>query len=203
MVYPHQGLGRIDGVEHIDFKGKKELYYVIFIKSIDMTIKVPAFNFEKLGIRKISSKAKTKKILEDLTSGNIKVESDWKARQNINLDLIKRSNMEDIAKVVKSLYHRSRTKEIPTMEKKIYDKAMSILIDEIAISLNQDRGSIEEKIKENLNQNYNNSSSKRFSDEDDDDDLDLDEDEDDDDLDLDDEDDDFLDEDEDDDDEDF
>ena len=171
LVYPRQGVGKVTNVDYIDFKGKKELYYTVYIISNDMMIKFPHFNMKNLGIRKISSVAKAKEILSKLLSSDEsdKYESDWKIRQNINLELLKRSNIEDIASIIKMLYHRSRIKELPIAEKKTYTQAYSIFVDEISIALNKSSEKITEDILNSLNLNYNNlqnSKAKKKDDED-------------------------------------
>ncbi|HPY12739.1 MAG TPA: CarD family transcriptional regulator, partial [Sphaerochaeta sp.] len=48
-----------------------------------------------------------------------------------------------IAKVVQALYHRSKIKELPVQERKLYDSALRLLIDETAISLGKEKKEIE------------------------------------------------------------
>ena len=49
----------------------------------------------------------------------------------MNLDLIKSGSVTDIAMVVARLYHRSKNKELPVQERKLFDNAQKLLIDEI------------------------------------------------------------------------
>ena len=155
IVYPQQGLGRIISVDYIKFKGKDELYYTVYILSNDMVIKFPYFNMENLGIRKVSTLEKAQKILEGLLNDDPGAyESDWKLRQSSNLNLLKRSNIEDMAVIIKMLYYRNKVKELPIAEKKTYDQAFSIFADEISVILNKDREEIIDLINESLDSNY-------------------------------------------------
>ncbi|HNZ94764.1 MAG TPA: CarD family transcriptional regulator, partial [Sphaerochaeta sp.] len=52
-------------------------------------------------------------------------------------------SIASIAKVVQALYHRSKIKELPVQERKLYDTALRLLIDECSISLEKDEKEIE------------------------------------------------------------
>lgn len=52
------------------------------------------------------------------------------------MTLLKEGTVSKIATVVRDLYHRSKTKELPIMERKLYDNALRLLIDEVTYSLN-------------------------------------------------------------------
>jgi CarD family transcriptional regulator len=61
----------------------------------------------------------------------------------MNLDLLKNGSISDIASIVRSLYHRSKVKELPILERKLYDSALKLLEDEIAYSLKKTREEVE------------------------------------------------------------
>ena len=71
------------------------------------------------------------------------ITSDWKLRYQMNLDLLKKGTIADIAKIVRCLYNRSKIKELPIQERKLYDSARTLLIDEIAIALGKDTKDVE------------------------------------------------------------
>ncbi len=52
----------------------------------------------------------------------------------------------DIATVVRALYHRSQIKELPILERKLYDNALKLLVDEISFSLNKNKEEVEKII---------------------------------------------------------
>jgi CarD family transcriptional regulator len=68
----------------------------------------------------------------------------------MNLDLLKKGSVLDIASVVRSLYHRSKIKELPILERKLYDSALNILQDEISFSLGKTKEEIAELIRARL-----------------------------------------------------
>ena len=54
-------------------------------------------------------------------------------RYQMNLELLKQGSIRDIATVVRALYQRKKVKELPIMERKLYDSALQLLVDEVSI----------------------------------------------------------------------
>ena len=146
IVYPLQGVGKITEIFNKDFKGKEILYYNIYLEVSDMTVMVPVDKAVGLGIRAIVPVTESEKALQLISEPNVPVTGDWKMRYQMNLDLLKSGTVMDIALVVRSLYHRSKVKELPILERKIFDTALKLLIDEVASSLSKDTDETEEMI---------------------------------------------------------
>jgi CarD family transcriptional regulator len=115
-----------------------------------MTVMVPVDKAESLGIRAIVPKRDAKKALKLIAEENIPINADWKMRYQINFDLLKQGGVLSTAKVVRSLFHRSKTKELPIQERKLFDSALKLLIDEISYSLKNSKEAVEKLIYENL-----------------------------------------------------
>lgn len=148
VVYPLQGVGEVQSIESIDFKkdGNEILYYIIYLPVSDMTVKVPVDKAEELGIRAIVPKEEADKALNLFTEEYEQVTGDWKMRYQMNLDLLKKGSVMDIATVVRTLYHRKKIKELPILERKLYDSALKLLIDEVSFSLGVSKREVEEMI---------------------------------------------------------
>jgi len=67
VVYPIQGVGRIDEIEERTFKGKPLEYYVISLEAADMVLRVPVKRSEDLGIRSIVSRDLAEKALKSIS----------------------------------------------------------------------------------------------------------------------------------------
>ena len=132
IVYPSQGVGKIIDVFKREFKGEMVYHYKIYIEVSDMNVIVPVDNAKLLGIRAIVSKAEAKKALESISDDYEPPTSDWKLRYQQNLDLLKKGTVGDIAAIVRCLYHRSKVKELPILERKLYENAKTLLENEIA-----------------------------------------------------------------------
>jgi CarD family transcriptional regulator len=150
IVYPSQGVGVIKSIEMKKFNGAKISYYIIYIEATDMTIMAPVDKASELGIRSTVSKDEAMKALELMGESFDPIPSDWKLRYQMNLDLLKKGSIKDIACIVRSLYHRSKVKELPILEKKLYDSAQRLLEDELSISLRKTKKEVEEMIHECL-----------------------------------------------------
>jgi CarD family transcriptional regulator len=146
VVYPSQGVGLIKSIEDKVFKDEKIPYYVIYLEVSDMTIMVPVDKALSLGIRAIVSKDEAQGALEFISREYEPITADWKMRYQTNLDLLKRGSITDIATIVHSLYHRSKVKELPILERKLYDTALKLLEDEIASSLRKSKDEAENLI---------------------------------------------------------
>jgi len=150
VVYPLQGVGQITSIEKKPFKGTDIMYYIIYLDISDMTVMVPVDKAEELGIRSIVSKKESQKALRHISLQHEPVTADWKLRYQMNLDLLKSGSVIDIATVVRTLYHRSKVKELPIQERKLFDNALKILVDEISFSLNKEKVDVEDLIFNSL-----------------------------------------------------
>lgn len=146
VVYPIQGVGRIDEIEKRTFKGKDLDYYVIALEEAEMVLRVPVDKSEVLGIRSIVTKEVAESALKSISKEPVAGPSDWKQRYNMNLDLLKQGDIEDIAEVVCKLYHRSKVKELPVQERKLYDDALKLLVDEVSFSLVKSKKEVEQLV---------------------------------------------------------
>ena len=150
VVYPSQGVGVIKSIEQKKFKGSKVPYYVIYIEASDMTIMAPVDKVKELGIRSTVSRDEAMKALALIGQEFEPMPSDWKLRYQMNMDLLKKGSVKDIASIVRSLYHRSKVKELPILEKKLYDSAQKLLEDELSISLRKPKDEVNALIHERL-----------------------------------------------------
>ncbi len=135
VVYPSQGVGKITEIFEKTFNNAKVLYYKIYLEVSDMIVMVPVTKAEELGIRPIVSDEEAKQAIELLGKSFEPITSDWKQRYQMNLDLLKKGSISDIATIVRCLYNRSKIKELPILERKLYDNAKKLLEDEISFAM--------------------------------------------------------------------
>ena len=120
VVYPSQGVGIVKEIFEKTFKDQNILYYKIYIEASDMMVMIPVSKAQDLGIRQIVSKEEAEEALKLLSDEFEPITSDWKLRYQMNLDLLKKGTVKDIATIVRCLYNRSKVKELPIMERKLY-----------------------------------------------------------------------------------
>ncbi len=150
VVYPVQGVGEIRTIEKRPFKDQEVLYYEIYFETTDMTVMVPVEKAEAIRIRKIISEKEALKALDRIGEDYIPSTADWKTRYQQNLDKLKTGDINDVAVVVRALYDRSKLKELPILERKLYDNAIKLLIDEISIAMKKSKKESETLIFEKL-----------------------------------------------------
>jgi CarD family transcriptional regulator len=143
VVYPSQGVGKVVEIFDRQVKDQTVSYYKIYIEASDMIVMVPIDKTEELGIRQIVSPEEADEALNLLSEDFEPITSDWKLRYQMNLDLLKKGTVKDIAAIVRCLYNRSKVKELPILERKLYDSAKKLLEDEISFALGKTEKEIE------------------------------------------------------------
>lgn len=146
VVYPLQGVGVVQNIEKRVFKGAPVTYYNIYLSSSDMTVMVPVEKAEEIGVRAIVPAAEATEAINAISGKVEQMPVDWKDRYRMNVELLKEGSIASFAKVVKALYHRSKIKELPVQERKLYDNALNLLIDESAYALGEKTENIKKKI---------------------------------------------------------
>lgn len=150
VVYPSQGVGLIKEIFNKTVGGVERTYYKIYLEVSDMIVMVPVENATMLGIRAIVSAEAAQKALDSISDEIEPVTSDWKLRYQMNLDLLKSGSIDDIASIVRCLYHRSKVKELPILERKLYDNAKKLLEDEIAFAMGLEITEVEKMLHAKL-----------------------------------------------------
>lgn len=146
VVYSGQGVGIVNEIIKKEIDGEKLDYYVIYLAESDMTVLVPTSKTNELGIRQIVSEEQAKEALDFLSEEYEAAPIDWKARYQMNMELFKSGDIKNTAMVVKTLYKRSKIKELPIQERKLYDSSYRILQDELISALKSTKQEIERLI---------------------------------------------------------
>ena len=142
VVYPLQGVGCILAKE---MRNTRE-YYRVQINSSDMDVLLPVDTAQSLGLRHLASATEARKAISSLSVRREMGRTDWTQRLILNQELMKDGSMLAVAKVVNSLYHRSKVKELPVQERKLYDSALTLLVDESSSVLGIDQEEMKRKI---------------------------------------------------------
>ena len=146
VVYSGQGVCVVQEIVQKTIADELLEYYVIYLSDSDMTVLVPVTRSKELGVRSIITKKEAKEAIEFLKEVNEPVIMDWKARYQKNMQLFKSGDIKNTAIVVKSLYRRSKVKELPIQERKLYEAAYNVFLDEIVAVLKLEKKEVEEMI---------------------------------------------------------
>lgn len=150
VVYPLHGVGIINSIEDKKVLGEKRSYYIIKLSISDMTVMIPTEKSDQLGLRLIVSARDANKALKVIGADTTAMEEDWKSRYQQNFEKIKSGSLLKVAEVVRNLFHRNRVKELSIMEKKLYENAYRLLVDEISYAKDLDREYVQDMISQEL-----------------------------------------------------
>ncbi len=136
VVYPNQGVGTIENISTRYFEQKPERFYLLRLFCSSMTVMVPFANAESIGLRKISKATDVSKVLAYLSGPSVEALQDWKIRFKINSDKMLSGSLLQIAEVFKQLVRLQADKPLSFREKKMLDRARTMLISEVSQARN-------------------------------------------------------------------
>ncbi len=142
VFYPSVGLCSI--LKKEERNGKK--YLKLSSLNTDSIILLPVDNAVTMGLRHLIEKDSLLRCLETLDKPEEREESEWKHRVEKNMRRLKEGTPLSICRVVSSLYRRSRQRELPSVEKKLYDTALSMLVDETVCVLKKNEEDVRKLI---------------------------------------------------------
>ena len=149
VVYPLQGVGKIVSIETRKFKSRRIEYYIIRLDASEMTIMVPVNKSKDMGIRRLVFKREAESLFDNIKDDpNAPSSSDWKLRYQYCLEQIRDGKISDIASILRILYIRSKTKDLPIMERKLYDSSLQALILELSIVLKRSEDELKKQLIE-------------------------------------------------------
>lgn len=134
VVYPMHGVGKIAEITTKMVLGKRKKYYVVDLINTKLTAFLPVNKADEIGLRRIIPKKDVQKVLKLLKQEYVEVDEDWKIRYQNNMIKVKSGSIESVAEVTRNLYKRARDKELSIMERKLYELAYSLVINEIALA---------------------------------------------------------------------
>lgn len=138
VVYPMHGVGRIADITTKNVLRKRKKYYVVELLNTKMRVMVPVEKAKEIGLRHIIQKKDVSKILKLLKEEYVEQDEDWKVRYQNNLNRVKSGSLTSVAEVCRNLYKRARDKELSIMERKLYESAYSLVINEVALAKGTD-----------------------------------------------------------------
>jgi CarD family transcriptional regulator len=143
-VYPAHGVGVIAAVESVSFENETHLFYVMKILDNGMTIRIPVGNVEAIGMRRVISQEHVDKVYEILRDRDVPADNQtWNRRYREYMNRIKTGDPLEVAKVLRDLALLRQEKTLSFGERKMFDQARTLLVQEIAVARD-----IEEKVVE-------------------------------------------------------
>ena len=134
VVYPNHGVGTIENIASRSFGTQQERFYLLRLIPNCMTIMVPFSHVGDVGLRKVTKCSEISRVLSYLAAGRPSCVQDWKDRFKENSDKMKGGSLLEIAEVFKALVIIQTAKPLSFREKKMLERARSMLILETSVA---------------------------------------------------------------------
>jgi CarD family transcriptional regulator len=134
VVYPNHGVGTIENISSRNFGAQMERFYLLRLSPSSMTVMVPFSHVTDVGLRKVTKCSEITRVLTYLAAGHPCCAQDWKDRFKENSDKMKGGSLLEIAEVFKALVIIRTSKPLSFREKKMLERARSMLILETSVA---------------------------------------------------------------------
>lgn len=146
-VYPAHGVGVIKRIESRKIGGQDVDFYVLQILSSGATLMVPALACDRHGMRPIASQSLVDQAYGALMSPSRVTNTTWNRRFREFNDLLRNGSLLATAEVLRDLVALRHDKDLSYGEKKMLDKALSMLVSEVSLATNRNADDVETEIK--------------------------------------------------------
>ena len=150
VVYPNQGVGIVEQISTRNLTGRTEAFYLLKLNSSSLRVMVPTSNVDEVRLRRVAKKNQIGEILDFLQRGHCKSAADWKWRFKENSEKMKNGSLHEVAEVLKNLVVLNQDKPLSFREKKMLDRAWTLLVDEIAVARGSSRENVESQLAKAL-----------------------------------------------------
>ena len=151
VVYPAQGVGKVEDVQGKEMGGLLTQFYKIRILSNNGTLLIPVDNADNVGLRKVCAPEYGRQIFEylrDWSDFKGYAGQNWNRRYREYSDKLKTGDLADVAYVLKELMLISQDKDLSFGEGRLMEQAMGLITMELAYTLNREQDAIRQEIEE-------------------------------------------------------
>lgn len=146
-VYPAHGVGVIQKIETFQMEGQDYQFYVLKILDQGMTIRVPVENAENVGMRTVIEEGKIEEVFEVLKDREVTADKQtWNRRYREYMNKIKTGDPLEVAAVLRDLALLKLEKTLSFGERKMYDQAYGLIVQEIAVARDTDEDAVKKEI---------------------------------------------------------
>jgi CarD family transcriptional regulator len=150
VIYPNHGLGVVEKIEEKTILGTTCGFFHLRILSNETTVLVPVVNVDNVGLRRAISDEEVERLFHLLGDGKIDNHQNWKGRFKDNSDKMRTGSIYDMADVLKSLTFLAKSKSLSFREKRMLDRAKSLIISEVSEVMRQTVAEVEDRVEKAL-----------------------------------------------------
>jgi len=149
VVYPAHGVSEVESIENREISGNSISFFILKVLDTQMTVMVPVTNVENVGIRQLINDDGIDQVLGILNQRSVSIDNQtWNRRYREYMEKIKSGSAFEIAEVLRDLNILKRGKELSFGERKMYDTAKTLLVNEISTSKKIDKKEVEKMLLE-------------------------------------------------------
>ncbi len=151
VVYPAQGVGRVEGVKSYEVDGTRSDFYVVRILSNNGTLLVPVNNADNVGLRALCDEDYGQVVLNsmyDWSDFKGYAGQNWNRRYREYSEKLKSGDLADVAYVLKELVLISQDKELSFGERRLMEQAMTLITMELSFALGRQQHDVQGEIEQ-------------------------------------------------------
>ena len=151
VVYPAQGVGRIESIDSQTIGGIACDFYIVRIQANNVTLMVPVNNAAHMGLRTLTTTEEAERILEELRNSTGKVVhtgQNWNRRFREYSERLKSPELSVVTEVLRELLLIGRTKELSFGERRLQEQAMGLVTGELSEVLKVEEDSLRDELLE-------------------------------------------------------
>ena len=148
VVYPSHGVGEIVAIESNELFGPGAKVYVLELIQSPRRVTIATDKAENGALRPVVSSEIANQIIDSLKEPPPASKSvPWTKRQRILNDKLASTSLQDVADVVRELYHLKNIKDLSFSQRRLFDTGISLIVQELSIALNRPVEEIETEIR--------------------------------------------------------
>ena len=132
VVYPNHGVTVVEEIAPSRIDGTERTCYHLRLLSGNSKVMVPKDNLDLVGLRPLCEAKEIRTLFGILENGSVEAQKDWKGRYKQNVEKMKTGRITEVAEVLKNLRFVSQRKSLSFREKKMYERAKSFIVSEVA-----------------------------------------------------------------------
>lgn len=145
---PNHGVGIVKDIVTVDMGGQAYKMYQIMILENGLKYSVPVDSIGANGIREVISTAAVEKVFEVLRDKDTPADKQtWNRRYREYTSKIKTGDPLEVAAVLRELARLKAEKTLSFGERKMYDQAHSLIVQEVAVARDVDEQVVKEEIE--------------------------------------------------------
>ena len=150
VIYPNHGLGVVEKIEEKTILGTTCGFFHLRIISNETTVLVPVANVDNVGLRRAITDEEVERLFHLIGDGKIDNHANWKGRFKDNSDKMRTGSIYDMADVLKSLTFLSKSKSLSFREKRMLDRAKSLIVSDVSEVMRVTILDIEDRVEKAL-----------------------------------------------------